>query len=330
MKKNSKLIWIDIKNSHEPLLFKSLMKDLPYKFYITARDYAEIIGLLKKYNINHTVIGKYHATTKYGKILNLVVRSLELAIKIPRYDYFLSHGSIYGIVASKLRMKKRITITDNDFYNRTNKIIYENSDFLIVPSALNHKKFKTKKVYQFDGFKEDIYIGDFNPKKCKREIPFENYVLIRPEAYKAYYLDHKVKTIVPELISKFQEKNINIVLLPRYPEERELYKKHTNVYIPRNPIHGLCGAWFADAVLTGSGTLGREAACMGVPAVSFFPGRKLLSVDEVMVKRGWLYHSRDAEKIVKYVLNITPQKRGTERSKKVRKDVISIIREIVE
>ncbi len=325
---NYPTIWIDIKNSHEPLLFKSLIKDLPYNFYITARDYAEVTGLLDKYRMQYRKVGKYHAKSKATKALYLGIRSLHLALIVPKFDFFLSHGSIYGIMASKMRGRKSITITDNDFYNSTNKIIYKYSNFMVVPKYLQYNKFKTQKVLTFDGFKEDIYIADFEPEKCKKEIPFDEYIIIRPEAYKAYYLEGPVKTLVPDLVKLFSHQSFNIVILPRYPEDREKYSKYENVFVPKYPINGLCGAWYARAVLTGSGTLGREAACMGVPAVSFFPGKELLSVDAELIKRGWLFHSRDADEIVEYVLNAKRRDQSLERSKKVKKDIIKILRDI--
>ncbi len=323
-------VWVDVKNSHEPLLFKSLINSLPYEFYFTARDYAEVTKLMDKYGLNYKKVGKYHGKNKVTKAANLVWRSFHLAIIVPKFDFFLSHGSIYGILASRLRRRESITITDNDFYNKTNKLIYEKSTYLILPKFLNYDKFNTNNVEIFDGFKEDIYIADFNPEKCEKEVPFSDYILIRPEAYKAYYLEGNFRSIVPELIKEFSKENYNIVLLPRYEEEREKYKSMENLFVPDNPVNGLCAAWHARAVLTGSGTLGREAACMGIPAVSFFPGKELLSVDKEMVERGWLYHSRDPKDILSYLLSRKKMSASLERSKKVKEEVIKKIRDIVE
>lgn len=326
-------IWIDIKNSHEPLLFKSLMQDLPYKFYITARDYAEVIPLLNKYGIQYKKIGKYHTKNNIAKAIYLAWRSTCLALSVPNFDYFLSHGSIYGVLASKLRFKKSITIFDGDINSYILKMIFKYSNYLILTEFTNYKKFgiDMEKVRIFHGFKEDIYIADLDPKKCPHEIPFEkdSYIIIRPEAYGAYYVKTG-KTIVPELIKLFSRENMNIVLLPRYPEERKIYGKNPNVYIPKEPINGICAAYFAKAVLTGSGTLGREAACMGTTAVSFFPGKELLSVDKELISKGWLFHSRHPEEIVEYVLNSHKKQRNLSRSKKVKKEVIKIIKNIVE
>jgi len=331
MGENSKSIWIDIKNSHEPLMFKSLMKDLPYEFYVTARDYAEVIGLLDKYGMKYRVVGKYHAKNKLTKALYLGLRSAHLALVVPKYDFFLSHGSIYGIMASKLRMRKSITIFDGDIKSNILKKIFKYSDYLILTKFTNYKKFGVSgdKVYPFDGFKEDIYIADLEPEKCPNEIPFKEYIIIRPEAYGAYYVSME-KSLVSELIKEFSRIGLNIVLLPRYPEERKKYKKYENVYIPEKPINGICGAYFAKAVLTGSGTLGREAACMGVPAVSFLPANDMLSVDLELIKMGRMIHTRDVGEIVNYVIASNRKNVDLSRSKKVKEEVINHIKDIVE
>ena len=331
MSENTKHIWIDIKNSHEPLLFKSLMKDLPYNFYITARDYAEVIGLLNRYGLKYKIVGRYHAKNKLTKALYLGLRSIHLALIVPKYDFFLSHGSIYGIMATKLRMKKSITIFDGDIKSKILQRIFRYSDYLILTKYTNYRKFgvSADKVYTFNGFKEDIYIADLEPEKCPKDIPFEEYIIIRPEAYGAYYVNMK-KSLVPELIREFSRIGLNIVLLPRYPEEREKYKKYENVYIPDKPINGICGAYFARAVLTGSGTLGREAACMGVPAVSFLPANDMLSVDLELIKMGRMIHTRNIKEIVDYVMSSSRKNVDLGRSKKVKEEVVNHIKNIVE
>ena len=332
MNKNT-LLWIDVKNSHEPLLFKSLMKDLPYEFFITARDYAEVTALLDKYGIHYRTVGKYHAKNKLTKAIYLGWRSIELVFTVPKYDFFLSHGSIYGILASRMRHRPSITIFDGDIQSSILKKIFRYSSYLIITEFTNYNRFNipNEKVRIFHGFKEDIYLADLVPENCPKEIPYdkEDYIIIRPEAYGAYYVPSN-KSIVPDLINLFYKENINIVLLPRYPEEREKYSKFSNVYIPPSPINGVCGAYFARAVLTGSGTLGREAACIGTPAVSFFPGKEMLSVDKELIRRGWLFHNRSPKEIVEYVMNTHPREKNLRRSLNVKEEVINILKEIIE
>ena len=333
MKKTGKVrVWIDIKNSHEPLFFKSLLKELPYDFYLTARDYPEIIGLMQKHGLKYRAIGRYYGKKKIGKAFNLGLRTAQLAALTPRFDFSMSHASIYGILASRIRMKPSITIGDNDFDNKINKITYRYSTHVIVPEALQMERFRVKNLITFDGFKEDIYLADFSASECRREIPYEDYVIVRPESSHAHYISMK-ESIVQPLIKKLTDQGTNVVLLPRYPEEKahymESYKENSMVFIPEKPINGLCGAWFSSAVLTGAGTLAREAACMGIPSVSFFPGQELLSVDRKMVNMGWIYRSRNVEEIVRYVNSSSRRKADLSRSKKAKEEVVKAIKEII-
>jgi len=328
---DGKRIWIDIKNSHEPLLFSSLLKDLPYPYYITARDCAEITHLMERYGLEYRKTGPFHGKNKVSKAFYLGFRSFQLAVSVPSYDFFLSHGSIYGILASRIRRRPSITITDNDFHNRINRMIFENSDHLIIPRYLRTDYFKVRDAVRFDGFKEDIYVADFDASSCDDEIPFDDYVLLRPEAYRAYYLDSPEKSMVPEIVRLLLKEGMKIVLLPRYPEEREKYGDMKGVFIPERAVNGLCAAYRARAVLTGSGTMGREAAAMGVPSLSFFPGKELLSVDREMINKGLLFHSRDPKEISDFVLSSKKGgKADLSRSKRVRKEVVDAIRGIIE
>jgi predicted glycosyltransferase len=205
-------------------------------------------------------------------------------------------------------------------------MIFEKSDHMMIPAFAETHSFRARDIIRFNGFKEDIYVADFDAPSCGNDIPFKDYVLLRPEAYKAYYLDSPEKSIVPEIMKLLLREGMNIVLLPRYPEEREKYGSMGGVFIPDRPVNGLCASFRARAVLTGSGTMGREAASMAVPSVSFFPGKKLLSVDREMINTGLLFHSRDPKEITNFVLSSRKSgKADLSRSRRVKKEVISSI-----
>ena len=69
---------------------------------------------------------------------------------------------------------------------------------------------------------------------------------------------------------------------------------------------------------------------MGVPAVSFFPGDKLLSVDKALISEKALYHSRDADKIVGYLKTAKRREFDAERSGRVQTQVFGIIDSMLE
>jgi hypothetical protein len=205
---------------------------------------------------------------------------------------------------------------------------------LIIPKSTDFHKFRrfSKKVeiFQFDGFKEDIYIADYKPDPDFFDyIPFKNFVTVRPEALKAEYVPKHVKSIVPDILAGLDESGYSVLYLPRYEEDRAWANPFKNVFIPPEPLNGLDVCYYSQAVLTGSGTIAREAAVLGTPAVSFFPGEELLSVDNEMIKRAWLMHSRDPLEIVEYIKNTKEREVNIERSKNVREEVIHILRDIL-
>lgn len=327
-------IWIDIKNSHEPAFFKPFINRYrDYDFFITARESAEIISLLNKFNYKSTTIGSHlREGNKITKMLSFTERVLLLFAKVPKFDVSISHGS-FGTIIAKLRHKKSIHFDDNEKSGTINKLFFRYSDYLITPNAIPVdclKKLGAKNIIQYNGFKEDIYVADYmKDGNFYNNIPFKKFITIRPEALQAIYVSKGAKTIVPELLKGFSNHNINILYLPRAEKDKSYSNGFQNVFTPPEPLNGLDVCYYSKAVLTGSGTFAREAACIGTPAVSFFP-EKLLAVDQKMVNDGWMFHSRDPKEIVEYVLNSKKRKVDLSRSKKVQREVFDILKGILE
>ena len=178
-------IWIDIKNSHEPLFFKSIMKHFnQYSYQVTTRDFAEVVSLLERYKIRHDVIGKRPEGFILKRHLGFLARTLHLLVGVPEYDIAMNHNSVWSICAAKMRKKKIIVFNDNDINPIFSKYL-PFVDHLISPISIDtnyYKKIglKDNSLVQFDGFKEDIYIADYKPDdKFLEELPFEDFVAIR-------------------------------------------------------------------------------------------------------------------------------------------------------
>jgi predicted glycosyltransferase len=87
--------------------------------------------------------------------------------------------------------------------------------------------------------------------------------------------------------------------------------------------------YFSGAILTGAGTLAREAACLGVPSVSFYAGKELLAVDRKMISEKMLYHSRNIDDIIMYLKRTKRKEVNFERSKNVKNQVINKLDEVI-
>ena len=328
-------IWIDITNTPHVNVLKPLISYLSkeHTLFISARDFSETVPLLNKNKFKFKIIGKYKGKNRINKVLGMFNRFIELQFKIPKYDLSISLGGNYTAGISKLRKKTSIVLSDNDISFKA--IAYKFGSFFIFPKYFNttnlSRKYDIKdfQIKKYDGFKEDIYIADYKPDKTFLEqLPFNDFITIRPENLKASYVPTDSVTIVPELFEKLKDQNI--LFLPRYPEEREYAKGYSNIYIPNEPLNGLDVCYFASAMLTGAGTFAREAAILGTPAVSFFPGKIFLTVDEIMSKEGKILKSRNVDEISDYVQQAVKNKTNNIKSQQIQKEVFEIVDSIVE
>lgn len=336
-----KNVWVDIITPAHAHFLNSLIQGLDeYNIYISARKKAETLDLINYYHLKYKIIGRDYEN-EYLKYLGILSRIISLFFRTPKFDVSICFQNGMCSLTSKLRMKKNIIFDDNDYRIAKKSIsldlfmvLQKMASYYVVPEACyeNFKKIISKeKLLYYHGYKEDVYIAKYHPNKdILKEIPFKNYVVLRPEALDAIYVN--AESIIPQLIKALTKENINIIFIPR-ENKADYAKKYidSNVFVPHQGLNGLDLGYYADAILTGSGTLAREAACMGKTAISFFPSDTLLSVDQKMVDEGKILHSRDVEEIINYVLSKNNKNIETsfEKCIKVRKEVINVVRNII-
>jgi uncharacterized protein len=326
-------IWIDFTNSPHVNVMMPIIKHLKSKheLIVSARDFSETVPLLRKNEIPFILLGEHEGKSRIKKVLGFFMREYMLIRHIPSFDISFSLGGNYTTILSKLRRKPSIVFSDNDISFKF--FAYQFGTYFILPfyfkaDQLSNYGVKKEQIFKFNGFKEDIYIASYKPDPFFfNDLPFTNFITIRPENLKASYVPKDSKTIVPQLFEVF--KNENILFLPRYPEEVEYAKGYTNIFIPDAPLNGLDVCFYTKAMLTGAGTFAREAALLGTPAVSFFPGKKFLTVDLIMQENGMEFKSRNPKEILNYISMAEKRPSQKERSKKVFSEVIEIIEQIL-
>jgi predicted glycosyltransferase len=332
-------IWFDITNTpqvHFLLAVKKMLNEKFSNFTFTARDFSETKDLLSKY-VDKTelkIINSTYGRTKLEKIKSVFSRYYYLRSLDLNFDLSLSCGSDAAIWYSSFSRKRSIAFGDNDTAKQWTYSRFV--DFAFFPDAidagtLNRQGLK-KKFYRYSGYKEDIYISYYKPDKIfKNNIPFENYVVIRPENIHANYLKNSsVISIVPSLLAQLSGKGYNIVFLPRYQEDRKYSDGISNIYIPENPLNGLDLCYYADAVLTGAGTFAREAACLGIPAFSFYAGKELLAVDKKLIEDGKIYFSRNVSDLVEKVIKSSKNEPDFSRSIVVREELKEMLINVID
>jgi hypothetical protein len=95
-----------------------------------------------------------------------------------------------------------------------------------------------------------------------------------------------------ELLGRHPE--VKTVLLPRtHKQEAELRHARPELFatgrivVPKHAVNGLDLIWYSDVVISGGGTMNREAAALGIPVYSLFRGT-MGAVDKHLAETGKL------------------------------------------
>jgi hypothetical protein len=150
------------------------------------------------------------------------------------------------------------------------------------------------KVVSYPGFKEELYLGDSDlDQAVAQDLGLRSdaiKVLLRPPATTAHYHNPEAETILEAILARLAEsRDVQLVYLPRTDDQRELPVRAgvREVITPRKVYDGPSLVAAMDMVISGGGTMTREAAIMGIPSYSFFRGREGM-VDEALAATGRL------------------------------------------
>lgn len=338
--------WVDLVSPSHPFFFRALVDGLEgIEPTVTVRKKTETVPLAREVGFDIQTIGRDFDNPTLRK-LGLPLRTAQLGVQAPDADVALCSRNAMCILAASARGIPSIHFTDNDItahvdglwaeelYNRLEARATHN----VVPAAFDTWELlrwgaSSDSIHTYDGMKEHVYVADFEPDPDFLDaLPFDEFVVVRPEAMTAAYVDVD-ESIVPALLEGAVDLGLNVVYLPRGRGDDEFAEKYPDdrVFVPDDALNGLDLAWYARCVLTGSGTMAREAACMETPAVSFFPNT-LLSVDQQLVDEGLVLHSRDVDTILDYIGGLEPSdaEPNRERAREVKAEVVELTQQIVD
>lgn len=157
-----------------------------------------------------------------------------------------------------------------------------------------------------------FWLRRFKPdKRVLKELGVEEmgYVLLRmPETAAAYLSagDEEVLKGVERLARRLED--YRLVVLCRYRWQAELARKALkDALIVDKLLPGASLIYYSALFVGGGGTMTQEAAILGVPALSFYPG-KLPTVVRFLEKRGLVEHYRGmvrlAERLRRFLRDI--------------------------
>ena len=338
------MYWFDFDNSPHVPLFRPILSELQKKhieYFATARDFAQTRELLELWNIPHVMIGKHGGKNKLFKIFNLFQRSNGLLNEIKRWKISLaiSHGSRTQLVAAYRRNIPSILMLDYEYTE--SRIFNTLSSYLLVPEyipieLLKTLKFNIDKVIQYPGFKEEIYLSDFIPDesfRTKLKIGIDKIlVTVRPPSIVGNYHNPAGDNLFGQVLDHVTaHPNVYCLILSRVKQDLSLIPekiiKRDNIHFLEKPVDGLQLLWNSDLVISGGGTMNREAALMGVPTYSIFKGKKPY-LDYLLEQQGRIVFIPDKNSIDKITVQKYLEPKVFKRKKELIVHIVKIFADI--
>jgi predicted glycosyltransferase len=309
---SGKGIWIDLDNSPHVPFFLPIIDELQnrgYRVILTARDSYQVCELLEFHHISCRVIGGHWGKNRVLKIFGTLLRAAQLMPLIMRkkIDLAVSHGSRAQLLCSFVLRIPTIAIADYEF---TAKVGSLKPDWIFLPHFISDSSTQSarKQVMKYPGLKEDVYIPRFRPDpSLKSQLglkPSDLVVTVRPPATEAHYHNPEAEGLLDAALRMLVEHStVRVILLPRNDRQDKVLRKDWSewikarkIIIPERVVDGLNLIWFSDLVISGGGTMNREAAALGVPVYSIFRGR-IGGVDGYLAKSGRLVLIENVDEI---------------------------------
>jgi predicted glycosyltransferase len=316
-------IWIDMDNSPHVPFFIPIIEELRkrgHEVILTARDAYQVRELLELHHLSCMVLGRHFGKNRAAKILGTCLRATRLLPKIfgQQIDLAVSHGSRAQMMCGFALRIPTLLILDYEYIAMMGFI---RPDWILVPQMIpDSKELQPKRqILRYPGLKEDVYVPRLQvDQSLRNQLGLEEadiVVTVRPPAVEAHYHNPESDVLLDATL-KFlmQVPDVRVILLPRNEGQGKALRKtwekwisNRKIVVPENAVDGMNLIWFSDLVISGGGTMNREAAALGVPVYSIFRG-KIGAVDRQLQREGRLILIESVEDIQKKIVLTRRQK----------------------
>ncbi len=305
-------IWIDLTNSPHVLVMRpviELLREEGHEVSVTARDFAQTLGLLERFGIEHTVIGRHRGERLAAKAVGLASRSAALVMwaRGRRFDIALGHGSNDVSVAARLLRIPCSTMFDYEWAAVQHHLNCRLAQAVVVPDAIPPERLyrygAKGKIRAYEGLKEEYYLADFEPSDAVlTELSLDRsrpIVLVRtpPEVSLYHRFENDLlESVLARLRDAARDEGVQAVVLPRTDAQRAECRLIPGFTVPERAIDAQSLIAYADLVISAGGTMNREAVALGTPVYTTFEGR-LGALDERLIEEGRLRRLRSPEQL---------------------------------
>ncbi len=317
-------VWFDLVAPKDVLYFERAINKLKLngcEVLVTSRRYYELLQLCRLRRLKTIVIGRHGGPELIGKLLASTRRILKLTSIVYRFKPKVA-VSFASPEAARVAFGLNIPhICANDTPNAeaVARLTLPLSSMLITPSIISRDVWVKygigrENIVSYNSLDPIAWIKTFKPKKSilkalklNREKPI---IVLRPEETFASYLmgvvDLKNIYLAP-LIKNLLERlsNIQVVIIPRYPEQREVYyrlidglilNRGNRIVITDRVLETQSLIYYSSVFIGAGGTMSCESSLLGTPTISCYPAEPTI-IDKYLIDLGLLKRTSITEAI---------------------------------
>jgi predicted glycosyltransferase len=299
-------VWVDLTNSPHVLVMRPVIATLRargHRVEVTARDFAQTLGLCERFGIEHTAIGRHRGASVPAKAWGLVARSVELVrwARGRRFDLALGHGSNdITVAAASLRVRCATTF-DYEWATIQHNVNCRLAQTVLVPEAIPAQRLyrygARGKLRQYPGLKEEYYLSDFEPDPAvltELGLDVTQPIAVVRTAPEVSLYHRFANDLFAAVLDRLRGQQV--VVLPRTEEQRSELRRSGGLIVPAQAVDAQSLIAYADLVVSAGGTMNREAVALGTPVFTMFEGR-LGAVDERLLAEGRLRRLHRADQV---------------------------------
>ncbi len=301
-------IWFDMTASAHPVVFRPIITRLRasgHDVQITARDYAQTLGLLRLQGLDALVVGRHAGASRPRKVLALAQRTYKLhRWARGSFDLAVAHGSNDLALAAAWAGIPAVNMFDYEFAIQQHHIGCRLAKRVITPDSIPPSRLARfgatgEKLLQYPGLKEEYYLSDFKPDPTILDQlgvdAARVVVVVRPPPDVSLY-HRKSNPLFPRVLNYLGDRDdVQAVVLPRTEAQRHHVRqlRLPSVVVADGAVDAQSLIAAADLVVSAGGSMNREAVALGVPVYTTYGGR-LGGVDEALIRSGRLRPLSDA------------------------------------
>ena len=311
-------VWLDVLTPKQANFLGAVqqsLESLGAKTFLTTREYREVNELLELRGMKAVQVGRHGGERLMDKLVQSSSRVSALAklVEEQNIDVAVSFSSPEAArVAFGLKIP-HYCVSDSPHAEAVSRLTIPLSVKLFTPwiipaHAWTRYGIKPRDVVSYRALDPIAWLPQYKSDtkrldSLKLDTSKPIITVRTPEEYASYLTDRNegIAEKVADTVTKLVETNSGtwqIVILPRYDVQGERFVKRfgNHVIVPQHIIDAISLIRMSTVFLGGGGTMTAEAALLGVPVLSYYPGEPTF-VEKFLIKYGLVERILDSGRI---------------------------------